>query len=292
MDQLRKLLRFSFFFLFAFASVQASFAESQPISPATTEARDAQRAQALLDRAVAYYKQNGKQALAAFARAGEFIDGDLYVYVLNTHGVMEVSGGPSITLVGRDVRDLKDVDGKPFFREMMKIAKASGGGTVEYRWLNREHAAVERKLVYFKQVGDAIIAVGYYIPRAAPEEAKALLARAAEALKLDGKASFDRFNDLNGGFVRDDLYVFVLGINDQVMYAHGSMPRLINRDMKNYKDVNGKPIFQEMVSIARTKGKGELNYTWLNPITQAKERKTSYLQRVGDYVVGVGYYQR
>lgn len=274
------------------ASFSPSFSQQSASAVASKDSQDTARTQEMLDRAVAYYKKNGQQALAAFSRAGEFLDGELYIYVLDSKGVMLASGGPSVTLVGRNVLDLKDPEGKPFIREIVDLAKTKGGGAVEYRWLNRAHGAVERKVAYFKQVDDAIVVVGQYIPRATAQEAKALLVKAVDAVKQEGTQSFERFNSLNGGFVQDDLYVFVVGMNDMLMHAHGAMPRLVNRQVKDLKDANGKLIIQDMVRIARAKGRGEVNYTWLNPVTNQKERKTSYVQKVGDEMVAVGYYQR
>lgn len=253
-------------------------------------ADEVKRAQALLDRAAAHYQANGKNALAAFSRIGDFVDGDLYVYAIGNDGTMIASGGPSITLVGRDVRNLKDAAGKPFFAEMIENARQKGGGAVEYRWLNREHGKVERKVAHYRQVGDAIIAVGYYIPRGAAEEGKALLQRAVVATTRDPVAAIASFNDMNGGFVEDDLYVFVVGLKDKVMHAHGAMPRLVGRDTGELRDVNGKPIIRQMIDIVNAKGAGELQYVWPNPVTRKQEKKTTYLQRVDGYLVAVGHY--
>ena len=274
------------------ASLLPSFAQQPPSAVSSKESQETVRAQEMLERAVAYYRKNGKQALAAFSRAGEFLDGELYVYVIDNEGLMLASGGPSVTLVGRNILDLKDPKGKNFIKEIVDLSRTKGGGSVDYRWLNREHGAVERKVVFFKQVDDAIVVVGQYIPRATAQEAKTLLRKAVDAVKHEGKMSFDRFNSLNGGFVQDDLYVFVVDLNTMVMQAHGSMPRLINRNVKELKDPDGKLIIQEMARIARAKGQGELSYKWFNQVTGKKENKTSYLQRTGDYLVAVGYYQR
>ncbi|HCL3893816.1 TPA: calcium channel protein, partial [Pseudomonas aeruginosa] len=47
-------------------------------------AQEAERATRLLDKAVAHYKANGESAFAAFSRQGVFVDGELYVYVVDT----------------------------------------------------------------------------------------------------------------------------------------------------------------------------------------------------------------
>lgn len=279
--------------LMTLAGMPASAAESdagKAVVVASTS--DAARAQALLDRAVAYYSANGERAFATFSRVGEFIDGDLYVYVFGENGVMQASGGPSSSLVGRDVRDVKDAGGKLLFREMLEGAKAKGGGSVEYRWLNREHGKVERKVAFYRKVGDIILAVGYYIPRATPQEARALLAKAVEATTKDPKNAIARINEMNGVFNEDDLYVFIVGIDDKIMHAHGAMPRLIGRKVDDLRDLDGKFIIRQMIDIVKSKGSGELQYTWPNPVTGMKEHKTTYLQRVDGYLLAVGHYAR
>jgi hypothetical protein len=59
---------------------------------AGTEKADSQAAIALLEKALAYYHENGDKAFAAFSRQGEFVDKDRYVFVLDTNGVMLASG--------------------------------------------------------------------------------------------------------------------------------------------------------------------------------------------------------
>ena len=251
---------------------------------------DSAAARSLLERAVARYRSDGEAALGAFSRAGEFLVGDLYVYVLGTDGVMKASGGPSITLVGRNISDLKDPEGKPFIREMLEGAKANGSGTVKYRWLNRQHGRAEQKIVYYQTVGDSIVAVGYYVPFASAEQAKALLWRAVHEIKQDPQAAIHRFNDLNGGFVQDDLYVFVIGVDDKIMHAHGAQPRVVGKYSRDLRDPEGKLFVQEMLS--RTKGDevAAVEYLWRNPVSQKTAKKTTYIKREGNYLVGVGAY--
>lgn len=257
---------------------------------APADATGSAEARALLERAVTRYRADGDAALAAFSRVGEFQKGDLYVYVLGTNGIMLAAGGASTTLIGRNISDLKDTEGKAFIREMLEAARTKGSGTVKYRWLNRQHGKTEQKVAYFQTVGDKILVVGYYVPRASAEQAQAMLWRAVHELKQDDQAAIRTFNDLNGGFVQDDLYVFIVGIDDLRMYAHGAQPRLIGQDVAELQDANGKPIIKEMVSRVKTGDAGELTYAWQNPVTRQTESKTTYFRRVGRYLVAVGAY--
>lgn len=284
------------FVLVAFAYLLVTpvlFAAEKAATPAReTEAAEATRAQALLARAVDYYKGNKDRALPAFMRAGEFISGDLYVYVVGMDGQMLASGGSSSALMGRDVSNMRDAQGKPFFREMLDTAQTKGAGVVEYRWLNRTDRKIERKVTYFERVGDRIIAVGFYIPRASQDQAKALLEQAASAVKINPAAAFASFNDLNGKYIQDDLYVFAIDLKESKFRAHGATPRLIGTDALELKDPTGKTLLKEMIAGAGSKGKGFLDYHWKNPVTEKVEAKRTFVRKVNDYLIGVGYYAR
>ena len=259
---------------------------------AMADAADAARAQALLERAVAHYKEVEESALAAFGRKGKFVDGELYVYVISTKGVMLASGGPSSALVGRDVTDLQDAAGKPFFREMLDKAKVSGSGAVEYYWLNPIDNKMGRKLAYFQTVDDRIIAVGYYIARATPAQAQAMLTRAVQAVKDDPDKAFHAINQLHGPFSEDDLYVFVVDLKDGRFRAHGIYHDLIGSDALALHDPSGRPIIQDMIAAVAKEDQAELDYSWPNPVTGSVENKHTYVRKVGGLLVGVGYYWR
>lgn len=99
--------------------------------------------------------------------------------------------------------------------------------------------------------------------------------------KQHGDHALARFNDLNGNFVRDDLYVFVLDMDTQVVRAHGGMPRLINRPAGELIDANGKPFIRDLIKAARASDEGRVEYAWRNPLTQKMERKQTWFVRVG-----------
>lgn len=251
---------------------------------------DAPRAQALLTKAVAYYKDKKDVALGTFSRQGEFINGNLYVYVLDAKGTMLASGGSSSVYIDRNVADLKDAVGKPFFREMLDTAKTKGAGSVEYRWLNRKDNKVERKVAYFEQVDDRIIAVGYYLPHGSAKQAKSLLDRAAAAVKEDSSRALAAFNDLNGNFIEDDLYVFVIGLDDARFRAHGALPRLIGSNALALRDANGKEFIRDMLNRVKDKEQAEIDYAWRNTVTNQVETKHTFLRKVGNHLIGVGHY--
>jgi cytochrome c len=182
--------------------------------------------------------------------------------------------------------------GKRFMRDMLDMAAAKGEGRVEYRWLNPVDNRVESKVTLFRKVGDTVVAVGFYSPRATPAQAQALLTRAIEALKANQATALADFQTLGGRFMEDDLYVFVIDLADGRFLAHGGNPELVGRDGTEVHDAKGKAITVDMINIAKRKGAGELDYVWRNPTTGKSESKHSYFRAVDGRLVGVGYYTR
>ncbi|WP_047337659.1 cache domain-containing protein [Pseudomonas protegens] len=251
---------------------------------------DGAAARALLEKALGYYHEQGDKAFAAFSRQGEFVDHDRYVFVVDTQGVMLASGGPSSALIGRDVSQVLGPDLRKAFKHALKTPEGNGIQQAEYRWQNWADGKIERKHVYFQRVGERILAVGYYQPRASAEQARALLERAATALSADRNGTLKAINQLQGGFLEDDLYVFVVDLDSRRYLAHGTNLRLLNTDFAKVKDPEGKPVGEPMLALMAREDQGEYQYRWKNPVTGKVEDKHAYLRKVGNLLVAVGYY--
>jgi len=117
-------------------------------------------AKVLAEKAAVYLKANGSEkSFPVFqAKDGGFQDRDLYVTVADPTGTMLVNGGMP-ALVGKNLIDLKDIDGKPFEREIVATKDAAW---VDFKWLNPVTKAVELKKTYQIRVGDYIVGVGAY----------------------------------------------------------------------------------------------------------------------------------
>ncbi|MGF6128378.1 cytochrome c [Pseudomonas frederiksbergensis] len=260
------------------------------VQAATAPKDDSQAARALLEKALAYYHDNGDKAFAAFSRQGEFVDKDRYVFVVDTKGVMLASGGPSSALIGRDVSQMLPPDMQKVFKDALKVPEGNGIQQAEYRWQNWGDGKVERKHVFYQRIGQRILAVGYYVPRASAEQAMALLNKAAIDLAKDEKDTLTAINSLKGGYLQDDLYVFVVDLNNQRYVAHGTNLRLINTDFGKVNDPEGKPVGEPILALIGKQDQGEYEYRWKNPVTGKIEDKHAYLKKVGHFLVAVGYY--
>ena len=266
-----------------------------PAHPGSVERAKAGRAMELLDAAVAFLKHNGaSEAFAAFNDPkGSFVNGPYYVYVVDTDGFMHANGGTQLALAGNSAIDMRDAAGKPLVRDLLSAASQAATGSVQYRWLNPEDHQIEVKTSLYSKVDGYVVSVGYYTPRATQAEAQALLTRAVSFLKeTSPEIAYASFNNPQGGFMQDDQYVFVVGLNDGKYRASGAAPQLNGMDVRGMKDAAGHALFAQMISLAKKKGSGMVDYVWRNPATNAVESKHTLVQRVGDVLLGVGYYTR
>jgi cytochrome c len=124
------------------------------------------------------------------------------------------------------------------------------------------------------------------------DEAKAMVEKAVALIKSEGpEKAFATFDDKsNKDFHYKDLYIFVRTFDGNTV-AHGANMALIGHTSLETRDGDGKLYVKEMVEDAKTKGNGWVDYRWPNPITHKIEQKSSYIERVGDYIVCAGFYK-
>ncbi len=123
-------------------------------------------------------------------------------------------------------------------------------------------------------------------------EAIAMVKRVQDKFKNDGaEAVFAAVSDKSVGDFHDrDLYPFIYDMDGKCV-AHGARPALIGKNLIDLKDQDGKYLIREMVDIAKETGNGWVNYKWPNPLNNKIEDKTIYVEKMGDYFVGVGVYR-
>ncbi|HET7493317.1 MAG TPA: cache domain-containing protein [Bradyrhizobium sp.] len=124
------------------------------------------------------------------------------------------------------------------------------------------------------------------------DEAVAMVKRVEDMFASAGaESTFKAVSDKSVGSFHDrDLYPFIYDLSGRCV-AHGARPALIGKNLLELKDQDGKYLIREMIAIARGPGSGWVNYKWPNPLTNKIEDKTSYVEKMGDYFVGVGVYR-
>lgn len=124
------------------------------------------------------------------------------------------------------------------------------------------------------------------------QEAVEMVKRVQAKFQAEGaEATFRAVSDKATPEFHDrDLYPFVYDLHG-INVAHGARPALIGKNLISLKDQDGVYLIRSMIVIANEKGAGWIDYKWPNPITDRIEDKSSYIERMGDYFVGVGVYR-
>jgi len=123
---------------------------------------------ALVDRAEKFYLENGEQkAFEEFNKpAGKFVEGELYLFVYDMNGKC-FSHGANKALIGQNLINLKDPNGKLVIKELVDIVKKSNEGWSNFIWAHPQTKKNEPKRSYVKRIGkkDILVGCGYYLEK-------------------------------------------------------------------------------------------------------------------------------
>ena len=117
----------------------------------------------LVQDAAKFMKSKGREAaLQECAKPdGPWVKGELYVFAYDFQGVI-VAHPKNPKLVGKNMLEVPDVDGKLFRKDIVEIAKTKGSGWVDYKYKNPENGKIEEKTTYLLKSGDVIFCCGIY----------------------------------------------------------------------------------------------------------------------------------
>lgn len=122
-------------------------------------------------------------------------------------------------------------------------------------------------------------------------EAEAMVKLAAAYLRANGRdKAFSEFSKPAPQFKNRDLYINVIDLHGNTK-AHGENPKLIGRNLIDIKDADGKHFIKNFVQVAKNTGRGWVDYRWTNPVTAVVESKSTYIEKVDDYIIGCGIYK-
>jgi len=265
---------------------------------ASDETTSADEVMAFLDEAVAYVNDNGmEKALQEFNKpTGSFVRGDLYIFAYDFNGTC-LAHPINPDLVGQiGLSDINDVD---VVDREIALAKR-GGGTMYIVFPNPSHEGKEElKQLYIENVNDSMyLGSGRYlsdIPASFDQaERDELVAFVNEALKFaqknDKEKALEAFNDPEGDFTRDGLYIFAYDYEGQNL-ALIHQPELVGTNRSDAQDPNGVYFIQQISDVARN-GNGFTYYVYPDPsnnMTQAL--KLGYVTNVDDtWFLGSGIY--
>jgi cytochrome c len=136
---------------------------SAPGFAAKGEFGTAKEAEAMVAKAVAHIKGVGtEKAYQDFTdKAPGFFDRDLYVVVYDLEGRV-LAHGQNPKMVGKQIIDLRDADGKEWIKERVELTRTKGKFWHDYKFTDPITKKVLPKSTYCERVESTAVCVGIY----------------------------------------------------------------------------------------------------------------------------------
>jgi cytochrome c len=121
-------------------------------------------AEAMVQKALKYLKANGKDKTYAEIdkKDGQFVDRDLYLTVYGLDGTVRAHGA-NAKMIGKNLMEIKDVDGKAFVKERVEMAKKKQPFWQDYKFTNPVSGKIEPKTMYCIPEDDMVVCGGVYL---------------------------------------------------------------------------------------------------------------------------------
>ncbi len=147
------------------AIVVALSAASMPLTAWSQSKATAAEATAMVKKGVTAIKGAGANKDAVYKEVNskdpKWVDRDLYLVVYGLDGTVRAHGA-NTKLVGENLIDMLDIDGKPYVKERVDLAKSKGNFWQDYKFTNPTTKKIEPKAMYCEKLDDMAVCAGIY----------------------------------------------------------------------------------------------------------------------------------
>jgi signal transduction histidine kinase len=119
---------------------------------------------AMAERGAAMIKTKGREEVMKriTAKDPEFVQGALYIDMRDVKTGIVLAHPYNQSIVGKDLTDVPDANGKKYRREIIELAAAKGKGWVDYQYKNPTNGKIEPKTTYILLVDGVVLEAGLY----------------------------------------------------------------------------------------------------------------------------------
>lgn len=143
----------------AIAAIIMSLAAAAAVADDYAKPQDAEQ---LVAKAVAAIRKDGPSVYASITGKDPlWVRGDLYPVVYDLHGKV-LAHGQNQKMVGKDLIELRDADGKSFVRERVDLAKQKGTFWQDYSFLDPVTKSILPKRMYCERLDETVVCAGVY----------------------------------------------------------------------------------------------------------------------------------
>lgn len=140
-------------------------AASVPLQSMAQNKATAAEATAMVKKGVTAIKAAGAGKDKVFSEVNskdaKWVDRDLYLVVYGLDGTVRAHGA-NTKLVGENLIDMLDIDGKPYVKERVDLAKSKGTFWQDYKFTNPTSKKIEPKAMYCEKLDDMAVCAGIY----------------------------------------------------------------------------------------------------------------------------------
>jgi signal transduction histidine kinase len=121
--------------------------------------RDAEK---MVAKAVAAIRKDGNKVYAGITgKDAAWVHGDLYPVVYDLQGKV-LAHGQNPKMVGKDLMELRDADGKSFIRERMELAQKKPSFWQDYSFVDPMTKSILPKRMYCERLDETVVCAGVY----------------------------------------------------------------------------------------------------------------------------------
>ena len=255
----------------------------------------------LVEDAAELLESRGEDAFSEFAVPdSRWLHDSSYLYVYTANGdCLFNSGQPA--LVGRNISDYRDVDGRPVMREIMDIAarpEANAADWVIFLFQDGNVLSPVWKIAYNVKAtlpDGRVVIVGSgrssikmerrFVTNRVDEAANLLLTKGKEAAFAASLDTSSRFHFLGS-------YVFILDDKGHTL-VDPSFPNMPGRDLSGMTDAIGRPYVRELLKKIANSDTASILFFWRANANDIPQRKAIYARMVNlggtAYIVGAEY---
>jgi signal transduction histidine kinase len=252
----------------------------------------------LVEDAATLMENQGTAAFQQFAVNGSrWFNGNDYLFVYAPDGTC-VFHPVSPELVGKNLINLRDMNGKPVIQRIVDIAKQPGNDAsawIFYLWEDKVQLTPDWKSAFVRKVVTPdnkvyLIGAGIYSIRVEKIFVQWRVDDAVALLKAEGReAAFQAFRDPAERFYFLDTYIFVLDSTGHTV-VDPAYPTLVGRDLLQFQDAVGALVIRDLLQRLKVTDAAWVQYLWPAPGDPMPSRKLIYARRVtvGGEVLIVG----
>ena len=260
--------------------------------------KDTQNLVSLVEDAASLIETKGDEAFKEFSRKdSKWLNADYYLFAYTLDGTT-VFHPLRPELVGQNVMDLKDMNGKQIIRQITNIGRRpakDASGWVFYLWEDQTQLTPTWKAAYIRKVVTPdlktyVVGSGSYSIKVEKAFVEERVKRATRLLQSAGKAeAFKRFRNRASSFFFLDSYIFVLNEQGETV-VDPAFPNKTGRSVMGFQDAVGFFAFKTALEKLDHADEAWVQYLWPKPGSSTPSRKLIYVRKVkvGEEVFIVG----